>query len=143
MRLRSLTLPAILATLALAACSPAAPGGSSSSGSATSPTSFIPYTEAAPAPAADVRVVSVEAKNFAFVPSAIMVKKGEKVALKVTATSGHHGIMSADLGFNVKVDEGQTVFINVPTDKTGTFAFRCSVPCGPGHKEMTGTITIQ
>ena len=107
------------------------------------PFQFIPYTDASPTPGPDVRVIDVEAQNFAFVPDTIRLKQGEKVALKVTSTSGNHSFLASGLNVNVKVDEGQTVYIDLPTDKTGIFDFHCAVPCGTGHLDMKGNIVIE
>ncbi len=81
-------------------------------------------------------------ENFAFVPSVINVRKGEKVTIRIKGVSGLHSFGVADLGLNVKVNPGETVDIDLPTDTTGTFTFRCMIPCGSGHKSMVGTITI-
>lgn len=142
-------LPFALSLLLLGACGASTPptadvpGSGGANASAKAPFKFVPYTEASSVPGPDVRVIDVEAKNFAFLPATIALKQGEKVALKVTSTSGNHSVMIADLGINVKVPEGQTMYVPVPTDKAGTFQFRCAVPCGPGHLDMIGTIEIQ
>ncbi len=94
-------------------------------------------------PKAQARVITISAENFDFNPSTITVKKGEKVTLVFQGVEGHHGVMIADLGINVDIPDGGSASVELPTDKTGTFAFRCSVPCGPGHKEMTGAIIIE
>ncbi len=88
------------------------------------------------------RVIPITANNFTFSPAAISVKKGEKITLRLTGKEGNHGFAVADLGINTPVSEGKTVDVDLPTDKAGTFSFRCSVPCGSGHRDMTGTITI-
>jgi len=67
---------------------------------------------------------------------------GEKVQLKITNVSGVHGLLVQDLGIDLKLAEGATGTVDLPTDKTGTFSFRCNTLCGEGHKDMTGTITI-
>ncbi len=90
----------------------------------------------------NARIIAITADNFSFGPNAITAKKGEKVTLRVTSTEGNHGFGVPDLGINTAVSEGKTVHIELPTDKTGTFNFKCSVPCGSGHRDMTGTITI-
>ncbi len=95
------------------------------------------------AAAGDVRRIEVGMLNWEFSPSAITAKQGEQVVLVVTGEEGEHGIAIPELGVDVKVAEGETREIPLPTDRTGTFSFRCNVPCGPGHREMTGTITIQ
>ncbi len=88
------------------------------------------------------RVISISVSNFAFTPGSVAVRKGEKITLRLTGESGRHGFAIPELGINVPVDEGKTVDIELPTDKTGTFSFRCSIPCGSGHRDMTGSITI-
>ncbi len=145
----ALLLPLTACTASTSDGPPSASNMSSSDASIASsapsapPFTFIPYTEASPAPEADVRVVDVEVQNFAFIPNAISLRQGEKVTLKVTSTTGDHSFMAADLGVNVKVSEGQTVYVDIPTEEAGTFSFRCAVPCGSGHMDMTGTIVIE
>lgn len=88
------------------------------------------------------RIVTMTAENWKFSESTITAKKGEKLVLRVTAKTGTHGIGIRELGINVIVNAGETKDIEIPTDKTGTYTFFCSVPCGPGHKDMTGKIVI-
>lgn len=89
------------------------------------------------------RVINMTVENWKFTPNAITLKKGETVTIHLTDTTGVHSFMSNDLGLNVAIQPGETKDIVIPTDQAGTFSFRCGVPCGPGHKDMTGTITIQ
>lgn len=91
---------------------------------------------------AQVRVITITAKNWAFSPATINVKKGEKVQLKIVGTEGIHGFAIADLNLNVTIKAGETVTVDLPTDTAGTFSFRCSVPCGDGHKEMVGMLVV-
>lgn len=91
----------------------------------------------------DVRVIQVTSENWKFTPNVITAKKGEKVQLQVTGISGVHGFAVPDLGINVPVAPGQTVTIDLPTDTVGTYAFFCSIPCGPGHFDMTGQVVIE
>ncbi len=88
------------------------------------------------------RVIALKTSNFTFSPNAITVKKGEKITLRLTGMEGNHGFAIEALGINTSVPEGKTVDVPLPTDKAGTFGFRCSVLCGSGHTDMTGTITI-
>jgi cytochrome c oxidase subunit 2 len=81
-------------------------------------------------------------ENWAFVPASVSVKKGERVVIRLTNTSGVHSFMSSDLGLNVAIQAGETKDIEIPTDETGTFSFRCGVPCGPGHMDMKGSIVV-
>lgn len=94
-------------------------------------------------PSGSVRIITVAVDNFDFSPSVIKVKKGEKVTLVFKGEAGAHGVMIKDLGINVVVPVDGTVTVDLPTDTAGTFAFRCSIPCGAGHKDMKGTIIIE
>lgn len=89
------------------------------------------------------RIIAITADNFLFAPSAITVKKGEDVTLKITGAAGTHGFAIPDLGINVSVAPGQTVSVKLPTDTVGTFGFMCSIPCGAGHRDMKGTVTVE
>lgn len=87
--------------------------------------------------------MTVLVTNFAFNPTTIDVQQGEKVTLVFQGVEGVHGVAIEGLGINVAVPPGETVAVTLPTDTTGTFSFRCSVPCGPGHRDMRGTIVIR
>ena len=86
------------------------------------------------------RVITVDARDFAFSPAAITVKKGENVMLRLNNVEGLHGLRIPDMGLNLTVDEpSATLDTSVP----GQYAFRCSVPCGSGHKDMRGMIVVE
>ncbi len=94
-------------------------------------------------PETGARIIEMTAANWQFAPNAITLKKGEKVIVRLTDTEGMHSFLSQDLGINMKISAGETLDIEIPTDTAGTFSFRCGVPCGSGHRDMTGTIVIQ
>jgi len=98
--------------------------------------------DAGEAPMVEERVVRVVADNWSFSPQTITLRKGQRVTLMLEGKAGVHGFMVPDLGINATVNAGQTASVEIPTDAAGAFAFRCSIPCGPGHQEMTGTIVI-
>jgi cytochrome c oxidase subunit 2 len=91
---------------------------------------------------AKARVIEVGVTNWEFSPKTITIKKGEKVILRLSDVDGIHSFLAADLGLNVRINPGETKDVEIPTDKAGTFSFRCGVPCGPGHNEMMGTIVV-
>jgi cytochrome c oxidase subunit 2 len=90
-----------------------------------------------------MRTIKMTATDWAFSPTSITLKKGEKVSIELTAIEGDHGIGIPDLGVSQRVEPGETVTVAIPTEKVGTFTFFCNVPCGSGHKEMRGTIVIE
>ena len=100
--------------------------------------------EAAPAiDPAGAREIKVSASEFAFDPTQIKAKVGEKIKLTLTNADGGHGI--AIPAFNVslkpaKGETGSTVFI---ADKAGTYPFFCNVFCGSGHRQMRGELIVE
>jgi heme/copper-type cytochrome/quinol oxidase subunit 2 len=139
---KKITLPALMVlALGLGACTPATtvtpepmPSSAMEESSSVAP---------APTPAPGARTINITVTDFAFTPAMITVKKGEKITLKITGEEGMHGFAIADLGINVSIAPGQTVTVELPTDKAGTFSFRCSIPCGSGHRDMKGTIVVE
>lgn len=145
MKVRSFAPFSLACVLMLAACSPSInPTGPGEEGSSSSAASEAASEEGLQplGEEANVRVIDIDAKNWAFTPNAITVAQGEEVMLRVTSSEGNHGFAVADLDIDVSVPEGETVEIILPTDTAGTFSFQCSIPCGEGHKDMTGTIEV-
>jgi|GEM_PF-678952 len=101
-----------------------------------------PASSTATTPSSTVRTIQINVENWAFNPTTITAKKGEKVQLQLVGDSGIHGFAVPGLGKNVRVEAGKTVTITLPTDTAGSFEARCSIPCGSGHKDMTATILI-
>ena len=90
-----------------------------------------------------MREVKVAAFKYGFKPDRIIVKKGEKVRLLVTATDVEHGFALPDLKIDVKLPPNKEQMIEFTPDKTGEFPFHCSVYCGSGHKAMKGTLAVK
>lgn len=106
--------------------------------SVTSTSKTSPSTTSAPT----TKHISMTAANFAFSPSNISVKKGDTVILTITGKEGAHGIAIPDFKISKAITEGGTVIVQFTADKTGIFNFFCNIPCGSGHKDMKGTITV-
>lgn len=139
---RSILVSLVLGSLLLSACGQANLGNTDQGSSSSSAVSAASASEVSSAPS-DARVIRVEASNWAFTPSTITAKVGEKVKLQLVGVSGNHGLGATDLGLDVKFNEGETVTADLPTDKAGIFPFRCNVLCGEGHRAMTGAIVIE
>lgn len=97
---------------------------------------------AVPADTGD-RTIKMTAELWKFTPDIIKAKQGEQVTLEITGVSGTHGFSVPTLGINETVIQGKTITVNLPTDKTGTFDFACSIQCGSGHSGMKGQIVIE
>jgi cytochrome c oxidase subunit 2 len=83
------------------------------------------------------------ANNYAFDPSVITVKKGEKVRLFITAVDRDHGIKIQGYDIDQVLKKGSTATIEFTADKAGTFEFKCSVYCGHGHGKMKGKLIVE
>lgn len=90
-------------------------------------------------PDKEIRMI---ATNYAFAPNSIVVKKGEKVRLKLFSKEGTHGISVPELNLIQYMPEGEEVTADFTADIVGEFRFICSIYCGSGHGEMTGTIVV-
>ena len=91
----------------------------------------------------EIKEFTVTAKNWQFDPGTITVKTGDRVRLKITSVDVAHSFMLKDYNLNVKLDPGQTQVVEFVADKAGEFSFRCGVPCGEGHRDMTGKFIVQ
>ena len=124
-------LAPLLACVAIAGC------GSSSSSSSTSTPAASPTTStAASSSASSSGTVQIKAANFAFSPTSVTVKKGQKV----TWTNGDpapHNVTSND-GTIKSPDFTQGKSFTYTATKTGTFNYICTI-----HPNMKATLTVQ
>jgi cytochrome c oxidase subunit 2 len=98
---------------------------------------------AAPAAAATrERVIHISAKRFEYSPATISLKLGEPVILELSAVDRKHGFAAPELHLEGVIVPGKVTRLRLVPDKAGTFAFHCTVFCGSGHEDMTGTIVV-
>ena len=90
-----------------------------------------------------VRVIQMRAFQFGFDPNPVIVNEGEQVKLVVTSTDVTHGLSISEFGVNVQLFPGRPSIIDFTADKSGTFIFYCSVPCGAGHTSMRGRLIVK
>lgn len=90
------------------------------------------------APSGETKEITVDAKSFQFTPSDIQLHAGDTVKLTLQNSEGVHGLEIPDLNVNIK--NGETATFTV--DKAGKYDYNCSIQCGAGHDNMTGTLTV-
>ncbi|NIM02878.1 hypothetical protein GTN66_01830 [bacterium] len=90
-----------------------------------------------------VREIKIEARQFAFNPAKILVKKGERVRLISKSLDVTHGLGIEAYNINQKLPPGEEKVIEFTADKSGKFHFHCSVYCGAGHGKMHGTLIVK
>ncbi len=97
-------------------------------------------------PTGVTREFTVEAQQWFFVPNGIEAGLGDIVRIEVRGlddgTGGGHGFVLSDFNVNEFVRKDGSVVVEFLADKTGSFSFFCSIPCGRGHSGMSGTLTI-
>jgi cytochrome c oxidase subunit II len=148
MKLRSIKLGMVLALITLFVLSAC---GNSNNNNATSPAPSAPASPQTTAPASPqtapqtgaaggaTKEVTVNAVNWAFSEPQIVANVGDTLVLTLNNEKGVHGLMSKDLGVNIK--GGQTATVKL--DKAGTYEYHCSIQCGQGHDNMVGQIIVQ
>jgi cytochrome c oxidase subunit 2 len=92
--------------------------------------------------AVEPKVIEISAKKFAFSPSAITLKKGEPVILRLTSADRVHGFMSRPLKIDTDIAAGKTTDIAVMPDTAGNFTVICDHYCGTGHGNMKMKVAV-
>lgn len=96
-----------------------------------------------PTETAQAEELAVTAKQWAFEPAEIRVKKGDRVRLVITSVDVDHGFALPAFGVNVTLAPGRTETVEFTADRTGSFAFFCTVYCGAGHQDMNGKLIVE
>src|SRR4051794_11716829 len=91
---------------------------------------------------AKAQVIRITARDFAFSPGTITVKKGVPVTMELTSADRKHGFGLRAFGVRTEVTPGNVSRVSFTPDRTGRFTFSCDVFCGDGHEEMMGTLIV-
>lgn len=87
--------------------------------------------------------IDIVAANWHFTPSTINVEAGQTTTLRLTSTSGTHGIASNELGIApTTIVPGRFVEVSFTPRVAGTYAVHCSIYCGAGHPDMVLTVIV-
>jgi cytochrome c oxidase subunit 2 len=93
--------------------------------------------------AADVPVVEITAKRFAFSPDKVMLKKGQTVKLRLHSEDVTHGFFLRPLKLDEEIPAGETAEVVVTPQEAGTFTTICDHFCGANHGNMNMTIVVE
>ena len=93
-------------------------------------------------PTGQIKSFDITAQRFTYTPSQITVNRGDNVKLSLTSTDVIHGFQLDGYGITKTLNPGETVTVEFLADKVGTFEFRCNIPCGEGHLDMKGSLTV-
>jgi len=97
----------------------------------------------APAGASAHPSIDIAVANWKFTPSTITIPVGEPTTLRMTSTSGVHGIKSDELGIPMTpIPNGKVVIVTFTPKKAGTYVLPCQIFCGAGHADMKLTVVV-
>ena len=88
------------------------------------------------------RTIRMEARSFEYLPAGVSVGRGDLVTLELVALDVVHGAHIDGYDVELTADPGQTARTTFVADRPGIFRLRCSVPCGPLHPFMSGTLRV-
>jgi len=87
--------------------------------------------------------IDIAVANWKFTPATIKIPVGEPTTLRLTTTSGVHGIKSDELGIPMTtIPNGKVIEVTFTPKKAGTYVLHCQIFCGPGHADMTLTVVV-
>jgi cytochrome c oxidase subunit 2 len=109
---------------------------------ALTPQGSLVHAQEAANAAVEPKVIEISAKKFAFSPSAITLKKGEPVILRLTSADRVHGFMSRPLKIDTDIAAGKTTDVAVTPATTGNFTVICDHYCGTGHGNMKMKVAV-
>jgi cytochrome c oxidase subunit 2 len=92
----------------------------------------------------EILVVARTAERGGFQPSRIVVKRGQKVRIRILAEDVTHGFQLLHFGVDAgAIKTGTTKVVEFTPDRTGEFPFYCSVRCSPLHMALMGTLVVE
>jgi cytochrome c oxidase subunit 2 len=109
---------------------------------ALTPNGNLVHAQEAANAAVEPKVIAISAKKFAFTPSAITLKKGEPVILRLTSADRVHGFMSKPLKIDTDIAAGKTTDVTVTPSSAGNFTVICDHYCGTGHGNMKMKVAV-
>jgi heme/copper-type cytochrome/quinol oxidase subunit 2 len=78
-----------------------------------------------------------------FVPGTATVMKGDKVQIVLNNTDAmDHGFAIDAYAIKQVIKASTTITIEFVANQAGVFEFYCTIPCGPGHSQMTGQLIV-
>lgn len=126
----------IVLTLALAGC-----GKSGSGGDAASPAAASASTSSAGA--AGTAVVNVTASDFKWTLDKTEFTAGQPITFKLSGQDGAHGFSIVGQDVSQPIKTGETAEVTWTPDQPGTYAIKCNIMCGSGHRNMETTFTVK
>ncbi len=81
--------------------------------------------------------------QWGFEPQFIEVNKGDHLTLNIATDDVPHGIAIDEYQINEPIMVEENTKLEFVADKSGTFEFYCSIPCGVGHDQQGGFLIVK
>ena len=92
----------------------------------------------------EIFVVARTAERGGFRPARIVVKRGQKVRIRILAEDVTHGFQLLHFGVDAgAIKTGTIKTVEFTPDRAGEFPFYCSVRCSPLHMALMGTLVVE
>ena len=89
------------------------------------------------------RAVTIVARRFHYTPNIVRVRRGDVVTIRLVSEDVHHGFYLDGYEVQTSALPGQDGVVRFVANRTGKFAFRCSVTCGAFHPYMIGYLKVE
>lgn len=107
------------------------------------------------------KVITINARQYAFEPNVIRINRGDKITLKLLSEDVTHGFYLEGYDFDAKLrfqtpgfwmrhpskskefSEEAVGGYTFTADRVGKFRYRCSIICGPMHPFMQGEMIVE
>ncbi len=89
------------------------------------------------------RAITIVARRFQYIPNIVRVRRGDVVTIRLMSEDVHHGFYLDGYEVQTSALPGQDGVVRFVADRTGKFAFRCSVTCGAFHPYMIGYLKVE
>ncbi len=97
-------------------------------------------------PSGETKEFTITAQQWAFNPNLIEADLGDNIKIEIhgldDGSGSGHGFSLSAFNLNELIRKDGSVFVEFFAGKSGSFAFICTVPCGSGHSNMRGTLTV-
>ena len=89
------------------------------------------------------RFFEVRAKRFDYTPSILQGNQGDKVTIRLISEDVSHGLYLDGYEVQTMAHPGEEGTLTFVADRSGRYAFRCTVTCGDFHPYMIGYLNVE
>lgn len=93
-------------------------------------------------PLGQARAIDVTARQFAFEPSTLQVRRGDTVTIHLESLDAVHGLYIDGYDVQMETEPGRSSTVTFVADREGKFKVRCSIACGPLHPFMIAEMVV-